>query len=304
MNLVITGAGGFLGKNLIEYFSKCKDKPQITAITSNVESLLEKYKKNYKTICVVDKDNLDMVDWKQADVLLNCAFPRNNDDVQMAKGLKFISKVITIAKDRGTRAVINISSQSVYSQTREQPATEDTELSLETKYAVGKYATELITNSVCRDIPHTNLRLASLVGIGFEQRIINKLVNKTLRGEKLNIIGGQQKFGFLNVVDATYGLNAIIYSNPQNWEEVYNLGTNEICTLKEIADIILEKSEQYLGEKNQVFYEEADMKQNSSMICDKFSSTFSWEPVINLQRTIDMIFQAYIRKDDGSTKCC
>ena len=71
------------------------------------------------------------------------------------------------------------------------PATEETSLNLETKYAVGKYATELLVNKICRNIPHTNLRMASLIGEGFEQRITNKLVAKAILGGDLDIIGGE-----------------------------------------------------------------------------------------------------------------
>lgn len=62
------------------------------------------------------------------------------------------------------------------------PADENTVLCLESKYAVGKYATELLVNAICgKAVLHTNIGLASLIGAGFDQRIVNKMVNQIIK---------------------------------------------------------------------------------------------------------------------------
>ena len=288
MKIVITGAGGFLGEHLIKQCIKQESKIEIIAVTSQTESLSKKYK---GSIEIIDRKQLDKVDWNEIDILLNCAFPRNNDGEQMADGLSFISETVTRATIGGVGAVINISSQSVYSQMRKEPATEDTILNLETKYAVGKYATELLVNKICRNIPHTNLRMASLIGEGFEQRITNKLVAKVIAGGDLNIIGGEQRFGFLNVKDAANGIIAVFNSKPSEWKEVYNLGTNESYTLSEIAEMVSKMGEQYLDRKILINYQDISEWKNSSMNCDLFFESFSWKPQYNMSDTINMLFK-------------
>lgn len=293
MRVVITGAGGFLGEYLINTCLKNNEKFKIIAVTSKAEKLKKKLTEKYDKITIVSSKQLEQINWEQEDILLNCAFPRNNDGIQMAEGLKFITEVITKATNVGVRAVVNISSQSVYSQTRMESATEETPLNLETKYAVGKYATELITNSICRKIPHTNLRMASLIGIGFDQRITNKFVMQVINGQDLTIIGGQQRFGFLDVRDAVEGILAVLKSKPEKWQETYNLGTNESCSLREIANIVSELGEEYLGKKINVFCENSNDWKNSGIICDKFFQEFSWMPRYSVKNTIDMLLEYY-----------
>lgn len=295
MKIVITGSGGFLGEHIIKQCIKQNSTIEIIAITSQAKSLSKKYN---DCIEVVDKKQLDKVVWDKIDILLNCAFPRNNDGEQMADGLSFISNAVNRATIGGVGAVINISSQSVYSQIRKVPATEETSLNLETKYAVGKYATELLVNKICRDIPHTNLRMASLIGEGFEQRITNKLVAKAIDGDNLDIIGGEQCFGFLDVKDAANGIIAVLNSRPTEWKEVYNLGTNESYTLSEIAEIISKVGEKYLGRRTSINYRGVSEWKNSSMCCDLFFRSFFWKPQYSMEDTINTLFQYSIKQSN------
>lgn len=183
--ILITGAGGFLGRYLIE---ACFHKEfEIIAISSQKESLYKQF--SGTDILVVDKLEALSTDWSKIDVLINCAFPRNVDGEKIAEGLEYVAKVLEKANRDGVGFVINISSQSVYSQNRCEAANENTSVCLDTKYAIGKYVTELMTNSICREIRHTNLRMASLIGPEFEQRLVNKFIKSALVGENLKLIG-------------------------------------------------------------------------------------------------------------------
>ena len=61
-------------------------------------------------------------------------------------------------------------------------ADEQTPAVLESKYAVGKYWSELFVNTLFQGIRHTNLRMASLIGAGFDQRITNKFAKSNIVG--------------------------------------------------------------------------------------------------------------------------
>ena len=98
----------------------------------------------------------------------------------IADGLKYIQSVFEKSVEGNAAVIVNISSQSVYSQKRTEAATEETPVCLESPYAVGKYAVELMLESICRGSKtrYTNLRMASLIGPGFDQRIVNRLVRQ------------------------------------------------------------------------------------------------------------------------------
>ena len=78
--ILITGAGGFLGRYLIE---ACFHKEfEIIAISSQKESLYKQF--SGTDILVVDKLEALSTDWSKIDVLINCAFPRNVDGEKIA----------------------------------------------------------------------------------------------------------------------------------------------------------------------------------------------------------------------------
>lgn len=291
MKILITGAGGFLGRNFIAETLQATEY-ELIAATSQREGLWKQWGDGNGRLTVIENSALVEVDWKSVNILLNCAFPRNVDEEQMVAGLKFISDTILAATNGDVGAVINISSQSVYSQERLEPATEHTSLSLDSKYAIGKYVTELLINTMCAKIPHTNIRLASLIGPEFNQRITNKFIDEAIAGNNLKLIGGRQRFGFLDIRDAVSGLLVMIQSNPENWDELYNLGTNESYTLEQIAnEVCCISTELY---KQPIAYDlvMSDNFKNSTLDCSKFYKKYEWCPAYSFNATLQRIFES------------
>lgn len=268
---------------------------RIYALTSHTDRLKNRYGDRKNLVILRREDFLKKkFFFRDIDILVNCAFPRKADGTQMAEGLKYVSEILSMAVSGGVKSVINISSQSVYDQTRIQPATEQDELNLGTKYAVGKYATELLTNTICVSVPHTNLRLASLIGAGFNERIPNKFVEQIVCGNDLHVINGGQRFGFLDVRDAADAIIVIINSNPRSWREVYNLGSNESHTLEEIAKEVCRVGEKYCNKTIQYKLmqgDNAEPLQNSSMDCTLYRKAFQWKPKIRLTDTLAWIYE-------------
>lgn len=238
--IVITGASGFLGNNLIKAL-KVEGKYSIHAFSSHGDELQSRNKDKYiqyhhKKIIFsgIGKDIL-----KDA-IIINCAFPRNSTGVGLADGLKYIQEVFLRSRQAHARAVINISSQSVYSQKREEIATEVTPVCLESPYAVGKYSTELMLDSVCQetDVLYTNLRMASLIGPGFDQRIVNRFVKQALQKTPIQVVRSKQLFGFLDIEDAVNALISLIETPIETWKTTYTVGNGKGYSIEEIAESV------------------------------------------------------------------
>ena len=115
MIIAITGARGFLGKYLL---NKVRETQHVVyALTSKPNEIVSEGK-----VIPIHKDKYIDVPWEEIDVLINCAFPRNTDGIMMADGLRYIQNVLLFAVEQGVKSVINISSQSVYSQKRKEAA--------------------------------------------------------------------------------------------------------------------------------------------------------------------------------------
>ncbi len=264
MNIWITGAGGFLGSCLTERLlaggTDC-----VTALTSRPDELRRKVPDN-GCLRVLDADPAGLFSGGDvADaVLVNCAFPRSADGPGMASGLSYVSRVLEQAAEAGFGGVVNISSQSVYDGKRTEPADEHSPLCPDTPYAVGKYASELLTAAVCQE-RYTNIRLASLIGPGFDQRITNKLVDAALAKKELRVKRNRQVFGFLDVRDAAEGIIRLIRTDPAGWKPVYNLGNGAGYTLPEIAATVAEVLLEIRGMEIRVVEEENETASNSSV---------------------------------------
>ena len=234
--IAITGASGFLGTNMLKQLAG-DETTQVYAFCFAGEEDKPNFTKA-ANIIPVHNDDIDKFDFSQIDIVIQCAFPRNADSAVIANGLDFVAKVLRLAVSQGAGAFINISSQSIYDPERKEPAAESDPAVLTTKYAVGKYAVELMVNTVCADIPHTNIRMASLIGEAFDQRVTNKMVDLALETGSLTVTDDQQFFGYMNVEDAAKGILSLTKIAPETWREAYNLGSETTYTLKTMAETI------------------------------------------------------------------
>lgn len=288
--IIVSGASGFLGSNII---MKAQEADiEVVAITnkSDVQSGI--------TVVNTSKFLSNGYPCSSEDVFINCLFPTNADGYKMANGLEKVYGMIAKAHESGVDAFINISSQSVYASKRSASAKEEDPLCLETPYAVGKYSSEVFVNQVFSDRPHTNIRMASLLGVGYDQRIVNRMVVQALMGEQLKVVGGMQRYGFMDVRDAAAGLIKLATSDVRTWKETYNLSRNESYTLIDVVECIVAEMKQQV--EMDVSYSVLDGQddRNSAIDASTFMHDFIWKPEITLPETVATIIRSKLDKAD------
>lgn len=287
INLIITGASGFLGSNLVCSLQG-RDDVFIHAFSS-------KSAQNSKNVCYHDRNFIFTEQGRKLlnkAVVINCAFPRNTTGTQMADGLEYIRSLFEAAAENNAEAVINISSQSVYSSVREVPADESTPPCLDTTYAVGKYASELLLESICRNIPHTNIRLASLIGAGFNQRIVNRFVMQALETGSLTVKENKKIFSFMDISDAAAGIISMLDSDFSKWKPVYNLGTDNAYSLTDIARTVNEVISERENISINISTEHNEDTGSSSLCNDLFLSDFGYKAETELKQSVVKIYNA------------
>lgn len=285
--IVITGASGFLGSHLVERL-KDDERYEVYALSSKPETLREKH--GGANIEYLYKDVLDAAMIENS-IVVSCAYPRNSTGTAIADGLKYIQTVFDAAIKFKATAIINISSQSVYSQQRTEAATEETPVCLESPYAVGKYAVELLLESICKGgkLAYTNLRMASLIGPGFDQRIVNRFVKQALETGKLTVKRNQQRFGFFDVEDAANGIVIMLESDAKVWKPVYNLGRDGAYALVEIAKAVKDILQEDCGKTVEVDIVNGEESVNSELACSLYSDDFGFKPQFSLKDSIRRI---------------
>lgn len=293
--VLVSGASGFLGKELVQQLLKFENN-KVIAITSQKAKLESEFgtKPNLEifetTNWIEELDKLENVD-----VLANCAFPRSSNPGSLAKGLDFTEILVKEAIKLNINNIINISSQSVYSQKAKSLTDESIEVVPQSLYGMAKYAGEKIVSSLCEDkkVNYSNIRLASLTGKDFEVRMTNRFVKQVLKGEKIIVNGGEQKVSYLEVRDAASALVAMINKSSIKWNSVYNLGNHYSNTVLEIVEATLENAK-----KRNIKVPEVEINPNkdsfNNLIDSKrFYDNFSWEPRYDINLMIEELFEHY-----------
>lgn len=295
MNVVISGAGGFLGKAIVNQLIK-NEKYEIFALTSQIEKMQLQYEGIGK-LHFIEHTKYKEIDFSKVHFLISCAFPTNAEDgVQMAQGLEYVCELLHYASVSGVKHIVDISTQSVYGTQRKYKADEGTEINLDTKYAVGKYYTELMLNTISDKCRITHYRIASLIGPGFDKRITNILIKNLIQGLPLRVVDGAQIMGYMDVRDAADAITSSLEKlDDSHNEQVYNIASNSY-SLSDIVSTIVTVGREFQLETQPVVYEETGKYRNTSMEASKFREAFQWKHQYELEDTVREIFKAMLKE--------
>lgn len=291
MKILVTGATGLLGSRIIANLV-CENGCFVIAYTTNFEKAKKKFEN--LNIRILAGEELDTFDLNEVDIILNCAYPMNKKGKELVEGLRFIMFVMKKAADSSVRGVINISSQSVYGNTRSESADETDNCSPEDMYALGKYMVEELSEAYLRSIPHINIRMASLLAPELNARFVNKFVMNVIRGEPITVTRGIQHIQFLDVRDAANAISTICTKWDFSFSGVLNVGGDEAYSLMEYAEIVNSVAEKFNIPSLPIKINAMVSNKNTMMKSDKMEKLFAWRPKYSIAETVTTIYDSIL----------
>lgn len=249
--ILVTGATGFIGKNLVE---SLKEKFEVYALI-----LDEKEKNVIPQIDYIfwkaffDRENevktLDGKKLGKIDTVIHLASygvnPKDNDIDKMIESNINLTKNLILNLERvACKNIIFTGSGFEYGDKGKIKLKEDMELNPFSLYGATKVSAFLIGKKLCESlgINYINLKLFNIFGeYEGSNRLIPQIINNYLEGKELNFTAGNQVRDYLYIKDIIEVYEMILEKNIYN-NETYNVCSSEEVTIKEfitkVADTI------------------------------------------------------------------
>ena len=302
MNILVTGAAGFIGSNLVDLLlEKNHNVLGIDNFSTGKKEFLSKAFQN-NNFTIIDKDindiGLENDNFKNIDAIFHLAA---NADVKdgpkhPTKDLKEntinTSKILEIARKNKINKIVFSSTGSVYGEHFEIPTQEDSSFPIQTSlYGASKLAGEglLSSYSYAYGIQSYIFRFVSILGPRYTHGHVVDFFEKLKRDKsKLHILGdGTQKKSYLHVSDCIRALDLALNDKRKNLVNIYNIGTPEIITVKNSATII----SKYLN-LNPIFEYSGGSRgwigdnPHIHLCCKKIKEELGWEPLKNIKDSL------------------
>lgn len=274
MNILITGAAGFIGSNLVLQLLKIEKDVKITGL-DNLNDYYDVNLKYYRLQKIENEvkhnDNWQFIKGNLANKeLIDKIFKENNFDIVVnlaaQAGVRYsiinpdayiesniigFYNILEACRHYPVKHLVYASSSSVYGGNKKIPFAEtdmvDNPVSL---YAATKKSNELLAHAYTKlyNIPSTGLRFFTVYGpAGRPDMAYFGFTNKLLKGEKIQIFNyGNCKRDFTYIDDIVEGVQRVMKKAPKENEEgipyaIYNIGNNNPENLLDFVNILQEE---------------------------------------------------------------
>lgn len=297
--VLVTGAGGFIGSHLTERL--IVDGAKVHAFvryTSNSKAgFIDKFPNRIKSkIDIAYGDILELETLQKALANIDCVFHlaasisvpysfKNPEEV-IATNSKGTLNVLTAAKDNNVKRILTTSSSEVYGTAIKIPINEEHSLQGQSPYAAGKIAGDKYAESFYKsyNLPITIARPFNTYGPRQSARaIIPTIITQALTGDKIVLGSLSPRRDFTFVTDIVEGFIKIA-KNDNVYGEVINLGSGVDISIGELAENIIKivgKDISIESSEERIRPEKAEVQR---LLCDnsKAKRLVSWEPKISL----------------------
>lgn len=253
MKILITGGAGFIGSHLIDKLIEKNGEVIVldnlsTGKIDNIQNHFNNSKFKFFEIDLV-KDNIDSY-FKDTEEVWHLAA---NPDVRAAlKDTKidleqnFLAtyNILEAMRRNDVKKIYFTSSSTVYGLAKKIPTPENSPLEPISLYGATKLACEALISAYCNtfDLKSVIFRLANVIGPRSSHGVIFDFVNKLRKNQKeLEILGdGKQKKSYIYIDDCIDAMLIGARKSSKNFE-IFNIGSEEWITVKEIAEIVCKK---------------------------------------------------------------
>lgn len=243
MRVLITGVGGFIGRSLAQRF--LADGWDVLGLYRTTRPCLTEGPGRLRLVQVDLAEGMERVEG--ADLVIHAAahthlikgsvaadYVRNN----LVAGLNLNEYLRRTLPGR----VVYLSTLSVYGEIDHSPLTEASPLNQPGFYGLSKYMGEEILREISAEVPVSCFRLPGVVGAGYFEPWLGKVLTKALRDEEIGIYNPEGLFN--NIVDPTEIYRLILHlpgCGAPAFDRL-NLAASEPLSVREVVASLLRVS--------------------------------------------------------------
>jgi dTDP-glucose 4,6-dehydratase len=260
MKVLVTGAAGFIGSNLVHFLHRERPSWKITALDlltyagnlKNISTLLDEERVSFEKADITDNEAINaLFERDKYDIVFHLA-AESHVDRSIMSAREFVSTnvmgtqvLIDTAYKYKVAKFVHISTDEVYGSLGPTGYfTESTPLDPTSPYAASKAASDLMVLSFCKthNFNASVTRCTNNYGFyHFPEKLIPLFITNAMEGKKLPLYGdGMNVRSWLFVEDHCDGLLRVAEKGRAG--EVYNIGGTPDCELpnRDVTFMILE----------------------------------------------------------------
>jgi len=247
--ILITGAGGFIGRHLCKYFTEA-NYDVIALVNLNTDVLGISARRTF-TLQLPDADFNRLINLEKPDYLLHCAgtssvaesFRHPEDDY--TNNVVVTRFILNALKDYSNKTkLVFFSSAAVYGNQDKFPIDSESPAQPISPYGYHKLLCEMLCQQYWKlfNIQTSILRIFSVYGPGLKKQILWDMYNKALRSDVILLDGtGEEVRDFIYIHDLVKIVYEIIIKPGFN-ANIINVGTGRSVTIENLARLFMEVS--------------------------------------------------------------
>lgn len=302
MRILITGASGMLGKNLLENLNY--DETGVTLFIRNKERLSEFLERNiFKNITVVEGDIKNFDDCRgnirNVDTVIHLAAMVGSSssiekpmDVCITNSFGTLN-VLEAMRINRVEKIIFSSSMAIYGNNIGASERDIEKINPSTPYDYSKFVSEQLCDmySRCYGIKHLIFRFSYLYGkYQSESNLISDLLNKVNENNIVKI-GNDVSRDFLNVVDAASLIKRFLNFNNS---DIFNIGTGKETKVSEVVLMISKiMNKKIRVSSNPSLSRDVKLERWQEMANIREIEGMGWKPSVNLEKGLKDLVRWY-----------
>jgi len=293
MNILVTGANGFLGSNICNLLSK---EHNIFAVSRRFDKL----DKN-NSICIqAEMSNYiilnDAIKNSNIDILIHCAWMGGNSSLDVnelwqIENINYSKELLEICKSNNIKHFIGFGSSAEFGE-QYKKFNEETICTPNTMYGVSKNCFKQISETFCRNnnISHTWIRPVYTYGPNdVETRLIPKTILSLLRNQNLTLNKCSSVIDYLFVQDFALAIKTIV---EEKLPGSFVICSDQEIQVKNVVELIYNK----IKPNCKLIFDENKSVLGPSYVCgssEKLKFLSGWQPTVDLEYGLEQTISYY-----------